>query len=66
MVEVVARIFQGIEFLRWGVVTNWWGLVARLTVGPLPLLLGLWLSSLDFAVDFALVLSWAIISLDFT
>ena len=26
MVEVVARIFQGIELLRWGVVTNWWGL----------------------------------------
>ena len=26
MSEVVARIFQGVEFLRWGLLTNWWGL----------------------------------------
>ena len=63
MVDVVARIFQGIEFLRWGVVTNWWGLGCPAHCGSTSF--ASW--ALAFiAVDFALVLSWAIISLDFT
>ena len=25
MVEVLAQVIQGLDFIRWGFLTNWWG-----------------------------------------